>query len=149
MSQKGSAIARKTAARLAAVQVLYQMRLNNQNAKSALSEYASHRAGKDMDGDTLVTPDADLLDDIVNGVETRWADVDGIVSSALSDGGRETVEPLLDCILRAGVYEMIAHGSVDTGIIINDYLNVTVGFYEGTEKKLINAVLDKVGKTVR
>ena len=82
----GSAKARKTAARLAAVQVLYQMRLNNQDATSALREYVSHRSGFELDGDVLVPPDRDLMNGIVNGVQERYADIEGIIASALADG---------------------------------------------------------------
>lgn len=145
----GSKNARKTAARLAAVQVLYQMRLNNQDAKSAVREYIDHRSGFTLDGDTFVPPDEELLDDIVLGLQKRWGDVDGVVSAALAEGKISEVETLLDAILRAGAYELLAHGKIDTGIIIHDYLNVTNGFYDGSERKLVNAILDKIAKTVR
>jgi N utilization substance protein B len=145
----GSAKAKKTAARLAAVQVLYQMRLNNQDAASALREYAAHRSGFNLDGDVLVPPDKELMSDIVNGVQSRWGDIENIVTGALAAGKKGEVEPLLESILRAGVYEILAHGDIDTGIIIHDYLSVTAGFYEGPEIKLVNGILDKVAKTVR
>ncbi|HYD18845.1 MAG TPA: transcription antitermination factor NusB [Patescibacteria group bacterium] len=145
----GSAKAKKTAARLAAVQVLYQMRLNNQDAKSAVREYISHRSGFTLDGDTFVPPDEELLESIVLGLQQRWGDVDNIVSAALADGKKGEVETLLEAILRAGAYELLAHGSIDTGIIIHDYLNVTNGFYDGQERKLVNGVLDKIAKSVR
>jgi len=146
----GSPKAKKTAARLAAVQVLYQMRLNNQDAKSAVREYIAHRSGFNLDGDVYVPPDEELLQDIVLGLQKRWADVDAVVTAALSErkGGGD-VETLLESILRAGAYELLAHGKIDAGIIIHDYLNVTTGFYAGPETKLVNAVLDKIAKTVR
>jgi N utilization substance protein B len=146
---EGSPKARKTAARLAAVQVLYQMRLNNQDAKSAVKEYISHRSGFNLDGDVLVPADEELLGDIVMGVNDRWSDVDQMVSAALAAGKKGEVETLLESILRAGAYELLAHGKIDTGIIINDYMNVTNGFYDGPEVKLVNGVLDKIAKTVR
>jgi N utilization substance protein B len=145
----GSAKARKSSARLGAVQVLYQMRLNNQDAKSAIAEFISHRVDLPVDGELIVTADEELLTDIVTGVQKRWSDIDGIVSQTLADGGRDKVEAVLDCILRAGAYELIAHGTIDAGIIINDYLNVTTSFYDGAERKLVNAILDKVAKAVR
>lgn len=146
---KGSPKAQRSAARLAAVQVLYQMRLNNQEAQSAVREYISHRNGFDLDGDVFVPADEDLLQDIITGVQTRWTDIDDIVTAALAAGGKNEVEPLLDAVLRAGTFELLAHGSIDTGIIIHDYLNVTAGFYDGSEPKLVNAILDKIAKTVR
>lgn len=146
---EGSAKAQKTSARLAAVQVLYQMRLNNQDAKSAVQEFIKHRIGFNLDGDVFVPADPDLLEEIVMGVTERWADIEAIVSKALADGKKGEVELLLESILRAGTFELMAHGKIDAGIIINDYLNVTVGFYEGNESKIVNAILDKVAKAVR
>lgn len=145
----GSAKAKKTAARLAAVQILYQMRLNNQDAQSAVREYISHRSGFKLDGDVYVPPDEELLEDIILGLQKRWTDVDAVVTAALAQRKGGDVETLLEGILRAGAYEIIAHGKIDAGIIINDYLNVTTGFYGGTEPKLVHAVLDKIAKTVR
>lgn len=147
--KEGSAKAKRTAARLAAVQVLYQMRLNNQDAKSAVREYISHRSGFRLDGDVYVPPDEELLESIVMGLQERWSDVDDVLSAALAAGKKGEVETLLASILRAGAYELLAHGKTDAGIIINDYLNVTGGFYEGQEPKLVNAILDKIAKTVR
>src|SRR5437868_10258481 len=77
---EGSAKAQKTAARLAAVQVLYQIRLNNQDAKSAVQEFIKHRIGFDMDGDLFVPADPEMLEEIVMGVTERWTDIDIIVS---------------------------------------------------------------------
>ncbi len=145
----GSPKARKTAARLGAVQVLYQMRLNNQDAKSALREFLDTRVGFDLDGDKFVPADTQLLEEIVSGIAARWADVEVILAKALADGKKSDPEALLDCILRAGIYELMAQGKTDTGIIINDYLNVTTGFYDGNEPKIVNAILDKVAKAVR
>jgi len=146
---EGSAKAQKIAARLAAVQVLYQMRLNNQDAKSAVQEFIDTRVGFDLDGDLFVPADRDMLRDIVMGVAGRSADIEAIVSKTLADGKKGEVETLLDSILRAGVYELLARGDINAGIIINDYLNITAGFYEGSEPKIVNAVLDKVAKSVR
>lgn len=145
----GSPVAQKIAARLAAVQVLYQMRLNNQDAKSALKEFDDHRIGFELDGDVFVPAQRDMLFDIVMGVTERAADIEAIVSKALADGKKSEVETLLESILRAGVFELMTFSHIDAGVIINDYINVTVGFYEGSEKKIVNAILDKVAKSVR
>ena len=145
----GSAKAQNTAARLAAVQVLYQMRLNNQEAKSAVREFIATRIGFNLDGDLFVPADTELLEEIVMGVTKRWTDIETILAKALADGKKGEVETLLESILRAGIYELMAHGTVDTGIIINDYLNVTTGFYDGSEPKIVNAILDKVAKSTR
>lgn len=148
-NSNGSAIARKSAARLAAVQVLYQGRLNNQDLSDAMREYLRHQNGSAIEGQTMVPADETLLEEIVDGIKTRWTDVDDIVNGALSAGRKGEIEPLLQAILQAGAFELLSHGKTDAGIIINDYLNVTTSFYEGAETKLVNAVLDKIAKTVR
>ena len=146
---EGSAKARRTAARLAAVQVLYQMRLNNQDARSAVREFIDHRIGFDLDGELFVPADQEMLEEIVMGVAERWADIEAMVGKALAAGKKGEVETLLESILRAGTYELMAHAKVDSAIIINDYLNVTTGFYDGAESKIVNAILDKIAKAVR
>ena len=146
---EGSEKAQKTAARLAGVQTLYQMQLNDQDAKSALKDFIEHRIGFKLDDDVFVPADKELLTEIVMGVNERLADINEIVKKALAEGNKSDVEILLKSILQAGAYELIANNKVDAGIIINDYLNVTTGFYEGSETKIINAVLDKIAKTVR
>ena len=146
---KGSSKAQKTAARLAAVQVLYQMKLNNQNAADAVREFMVYRVGFSIDGDVFVPAEPQLLQDIVQGIESRWMDVDAVVTAALAQGGREEVESIIDAILRCGIYELLAHGQIDAGIIINDYLSVTAGFYDGGETKLVNGILDKAAKKLR
>lgn len=146
---EGSARARRTAARLASVQVLYQMRMNNQDARSALTDFIENRIGFDLDGDVFVPADQDMLKMIVLGIQERAMDIDRMVSGSLGAGNHDDVEILLDGILRAGAFELLANGDVDAGIIINDYTNVAKGFYDGGEPKLVNAVLDKISKTVR
>lgn len=144
---EGSAKARRSAARLAAVQVLYQMELNEQTAKDALRDFVNNRLGFEIDGDIFVPADQDLLDDIVKGVVDRRADIDGMILGAMSKP--EKTDPLLAAILSAGTWELVGNTKTDAPIIISDYLNVTAAFYEGNEPKLVNAVLDKIAKTVR
>lgn len=146
---KGSPKAQKTAARLAAVQVLYQMKMNNQLASDVVREFMVHRIGFSIDGDVFVPAEPQLLQDIVMGVEERGMDVNTVLQAALKEGGKSDIETLLECILRCGIYELMAHSATDTGIIIHDYLNVTGGFYEGSETKIVNAILDKVAKKLR
>ncbi len=145
---EGSKKARLTAARLAAAQVMYQMWLNGEDAKSATRDYMQNRAGFEIDGDTLVPADGELLEKIVSGAEKHHKDIDAIITKNL-DKKSSSVEPLLRAILTAGIYELLQHTEIDAGIIIADYLNVTHSFYDGGEGKLVNAVLDKVAKAVR
>lgn len=138
--------------RLAAVQAVYQMHLNKgQDAKSTVKEYLEDRAGLQIDGDEYVTPDKALFSKIVQGLSEKEREIGEIVFHALSKENEtpKEIEPLLKAILYCGAYECQAHGDIDLPLIINDYIEVTKAFYNGSEKKLVNAVLDRIGKTLR
>lgn len=152
----GSRIARLSAARLAAVQAVYQMKSTGQNAAGVIGEYKSYRLGKRLDDQEMVLPDGALFEKIVSGVAERDDDLRGIIDTCLAEQGDANagksavyVEPLLDSILLCGTYELLAHHETDAPVIIADYLDVTHSFYEGGESRLINGVLDNIRKAVR
>jgi len=146
---KGSSKARSTAARLAAVQAVYQMLANDQGAKSVIAEYKDRRLGQPVEGDQLVTPDGVLFCAIVEGVEDRRPDLDMILSGSPEKGAPAAHEPLLRSVLLCGAYELMANHDTDAPVIINDYLDVTHAFFDQGESKLVNGTLDRVSKAVR
>ncbi len=168
---KGSKIARQSAARLVATQAVYQVTMQEQAAHSVIKEYIEHRFGDSPDGEEMVVPDSALFKRVVSGVDQYGSDIDELLSSARASGKKkkakiedvdeaeeqsdtvseaseetktDNIEPLLYSILRCGVYELMQPGDVDAPIIISDYMNVTDAFYDQGEKKLVNALLDKV-----
>lgn len=143
---KGSKKARVTAARLASVQGVYQMRLNQQKASKVIEEFLAFRSGMEIDGDEMVPPDSEVLNEVISGVERRMNEVEPLVAERLQ--GRD-VEALLHAILICGAYEILDRTNVDVPIIISDYLHVTSAFYDGKETNLVNAVLDGLGKDLR
>ena len=148
----GSPIARLTAARLAAVQAVYQMGLNEQTSAEVIGEFKLHRLGKPVDGEDMVLADGLLFEDIVRGLSHRTDDARELVSNALGkrgEGKSAGVEPLLHAILLCGTYEIMAHGQYAAGIIISDYVNIAKSFYDEGAPQLVNAVLDAVNKAVR
>lgn len=154
--QKGSKIARMSAARLAAVQAVYQMKANDQSAEEVINEYKRHRLGQPVEGHSMVVPDGVLFTGIVKGIMARERDLHSIIDACMTSQGQskyshslESIEPLLGSILLCGAYELLAHHDVDPPIIISDYLDVTHAFYEGGEAKLVNGVLDRVRSSVR
>lgn len=147
---QGSAKARRSAARLAAVQALYQMDLAGATVDRVITEFVQHRIGKEQDGDEFVPADAQTFTEIVRGATSRKTDIDGILSGALEAGHSfERLEHLLRAILRAGCFELLAHDHVHPRIIISDYINVAHAFYAGREPGLVNGVLDRVGRNLR
>lgn len=146
---EGSKKARKRAARLAAVQILYQAEHQAQDILSVLAEYNKHRLGFDMDGDLFVPADTEILAKIINGYQDRKEDIKEIVTIALNGKNPRQIELLLLNIIELGAYELLSHHDIDAGIIIADYMSVTEAFFDNSEKKLVNAVLDNIKKSVR
>lgn len=146
----GSAKARRKAARLAAVQALYQIELAGAGAESVIGEFVAHRLGHEVDGDRFVAGDPQLFADIVRGVTFRRTEVDGVLGSALDPRyPLERVELLLRAIMRAGAYELFAHADLHPRIIISEYVDVAHAFFAGREPGMVNGVLDNVARALR
>lgn len=139
--------ARKTAARLAAVQALYLMEMGEGSPAAALKDVTRLRQG-DIE-EALVEPDAELLSAVSAGVPAQLSDIDGLVSGALEGRTIDRTEPLLRAILRAGAFELRTDSSTAAGIVINDYVNVAHAFYDSGEPAKVNAVLDKIARQLR
>lgn len=150
-SSKPSATARKKAARLMAVQAIYQMAVNKREPAFVIDEYIFLRKNMELDGEKMVEPDESLFRDIVLGVAERRDDLGAIVSANRPKREDQIVvdEPLLEAHLLCGSYELLAHQDIDFPIIISGYVDVAKAFFAGHEPKLINAVLDSVRKVTR
>lgn len=143
----------KRLARLAAVQALYQMALIPRPAEQIIREFkASPQALLVEAGEDGATPEVDhaLFSTIVSGVTKDTEELDGMIAGAFdSKASAERLEILLKAILRAGVYELFHQGSIPTGVIINDYVDVTHAFFGDKEPGLVNGVLDRLAKRLR
>lgn len=147
----GSRKARRTAARLAAVQGVYQIIAAGQTARQVIEDFRDHPPEQAMmgeSGENMVTPDATLMTAIIGGVEARRGDLEQLVTGTQNRSGG-AVEPLLKSVLLCGAYELLAHHDTDAPVIISDYLDVAHAFFDQGEPKLVNAILDKIGKGVR
>lgn len=147
MPSLSSAKARRTAARLAAVQALYQLEMGDGPANRAVFDLMQLR--QDDLPEQLVEPDAALLKTITDGLQARLKDVDDLVNGALSENRSiERSEAVLRAIYRAGAYELLTDTATPVGVIINDYVNVAHAFFNEGEPAKINAVLDKVAQAL-
>lgn len=147
-----AAAARKgrSAARLNAVQALYQVEVGEDAPNAVITQFMRHRLSGDMDGEKMVAADADFFQDIVAGTISRQAEIDGFVAASLTGGYTvDRLETLLRALLRAGTYEMLVRVDVPAKVIINEYVDVAHAFFGGSEPTLANAVLDKVARTIR
>lgn len=150
-AKTGSQKARNSAARLMAVQTVYQMHKNDQDAETAIKEFLEHRAGIDVDGDEMVTPDQDHYALVVRGVTEHQGQLNEmiILNRGEKGGNTQKTEPLLQAIFLCGAFELMVLQAIDYPVIISDYLNVSHAFYDEGEAKLVNALLDSIRKTVR
>lgn len=144
---------RRSAARLAAVQALYEMDMVGAPADAVLAEFMAKRwrtsAGEDR-GQAMAEPDDALLSDLVNGVSSRAAELDGVIAPVLSSGlTLDRLETLLRVVLRAGAYELKTKPEVPAAVVINEYVEVANAFFDGKEAALVNGVLDRLARELR
>ncbi len=140
----------RAAARLAAVQALYQQEMENTPLPQLLTEFHQHRLGATIEEAEYIDADPDFFDDIVKGVDARRDEIDALIASKLSsDWSFDRLDRPMRQILRAGTYELLARQDVPTGAAISEYLDVTAAFYDRREKGFVNGLLDAIAKAVR
>ncbi|ALE15845.1 Transcription termination protein NusB [Altererythrobacter epoxidivorans] len=140
----------RSAARLSAVQALYQQQMEGTKLARLLDEFHQHRLGKQIDEDQYADAEVDFFDDIVAGVDARRDEIDNTLVSKLAEGWTlARLDKTMLQILRCGTYELIARADVPTGTAINEYVEVAKAFFDDREAKFVNGVLDAVAKDVR
>jgi N utilization substance protein B len=142
--------AERSAARLAAVQALYQMDVSGKGVVDALAEFETFWIGREVEGIAFQPSDVEFFRNILSGVVQNQRAIDVAVDRALAEGWPlRRIEAVLRAILRAGAYELMFRKDVPVRVVITEYVDVTHGFYEADEPGLVNAVLDKVAREVR
>jgi N utilization substance protein B len=140
----------RAAARLAAVQALYQHEMEATPLARLLDEFHQHRLGAEIDEDQYAEAETAFFDDVVRGVVTRRDEIDTVLSGKLAEGwALSRLDKTMLQILRAGCYELIARPDVPVGTAIDEYVDVAHAFFEQREAKFVNGVLDAVAKAVR
>jgi transcription antitermination protein NusB len=140
----------RSAARLAAVQALYQQDMESTPVAQLLHEFHHHRLGATIDGVEYADAEVDFFDDLVKGVEARRTELDGLIAAKLAEGwslGR--LDKPMKAILRAGAYELAARADVPTGSVISEYVDVAKAFYDKREAGFVNGLLDSIAREVR
>ena len=140
----------RSAARLAAVQALYQLEMEGTPIRVLLHEFHQHRLGATIEDVTYAEAEESFFDDLVIGVDKRREEIDGLVKARLSRGwSLERLDKPMRQILRAGSYELIARPDVPTPTVISEYVDVAHAFYDKREAGFVNGLLDAVAKDVR
>ena len=139
--------ARRSAARLAAVQALYSMEITGVSAKEALDEF---HARQDEPRGRMAEPDGDLVAFLVHGATSESALMDEMIGKALArDWTVDRLEAVLRAILRAGAFELKSRRQTPARVAISEYVDVAHAFYAGPEPGLVNAVMDRVARVLR
>ena len=138
------------AARLSAVQALYQMELGGASLPEIVTEFETHRLGKELDGEQYRDADAAFFREIVGGVVAGQRDLDPAIDAALSgDWPLPRVDATLRAILRAGAFELASRPDVPARVVITEYVDVAKAFFEGEVPAMVNAVLDALARNLR
>jgi N utilization substance protein B len=138
------------AARLAAVQALYQMDVAGTGLNDILAEFESHWIGQEVEGEQYLPAEQAFFRDIVGGVLREQKVLDPLIDAAIArDWPLKRIEAVMRAVLRAGAYELAHRKDVPGRVIISEYADVAAAFVERDEIGMINAVLDRLGRQSR
>ena len=140
----------RSAARLAAVQALYQQDMEGTEPARLIHEFHQHRLGATIEGETYADAEISFFDDLVSGTLARRDEIDALIAERLAEGwSLERLDKPMKAILRVGAYELVARKDVPTASVISEYVDVADAFYDKREKGFVNGLLDAIAKTAR
>jgi N utilization substance protein B len=150
VAKQGRKANRRGAARLAAVQALYQMDIAATPLNDILAEFESHWLGREVDGSEYLPAEAAFFREIVAGFVREQRRLDPLIDRALTGGWPlKRVEALLRAVLRAGAFELDQRRDVPARVVISEYVDVANAFLDGEETGMVNAVLDLLARQLR
>lgn len=140
----------RAAARLAATQALYQMDVAAKGINEILAEFETFWIGAEVEGDQYKPAEIEFFRDILNGVLRDQVEIDQIVNTTLEAGWPlARVEAVMRAVLRAGAYELKKRKDIPARVVITEYVDVASAFLGREETGMINAVLDKIARSLR
>ncbi len=141
---------RRSAARLAAVQALYQMEMSGAGLNEILAQFEAHWLGREVEGEQYLPAEAAYFRDIVSGVVEMQRDLDPRIDAALAiTWPLKRLEAILRSVLRAGAYELARRGDVPARVIVSEYVDIAHAFVDHAETGMANAVLDQLAREAR
>ncbi|MSP68328.1 MAG: transcription antitermination factor NusB [Alphaproteobacteria bacterium] len=152
LSRRGSGQSR-SAARLAAVQALYQLEFGDAGPvqiAAVVEEFSQHRLGREVEGEQYRRADREHFVEVVRGVHAGLGEIDAMIASALAPGwALARIGTLQRAILRAGAHELRARPDVPVRVVINEYVDVAHAFFHGDEPAFVNGLLDRLARVLR
>jgi N utilization substance protein B len=141
---------RRGAARLAAVQALYQMDIAGTALNDILAQFEGHWIGREVEGAQYLPAEAAFFRDVVAGVVREQRRLDPLIDEALARGWPlKRIEAILRAVLRAGVYELSHRDDVPARVVVSEYVDVANAFVDRNETGMVNAVLDQIARQFR
>ncbi len=149
----------RTSARVAAVQALFQAEQTQISAERVIDEFVRHRLGSGAGGGDLGTgfedgraPDANvpLFGRIVRTATAQQDALDALLAATLAeDWPMERLDPVLRALLRAGAAELWMTDGPPGRVVINEYMDIAHGFFDGEIPNMANGVLDRLARRLR
>ncbi len=140
---------RRSAARLAAVQALYQMDLAQTDLAEVLAQFSTRTSGRSFEDGDVEGADFSHFKNVVEGVVREQRAIDPNINASLAaDWSLERLESVMRAILRAGAYELMFRDDIPARTAISEYVNVAHAFYEGDEPGFVNGVLDRLARSL-
>jgi transcription antitermination protein NusB len=141
---------KRSAARLAAVQALYQMDITGAGLNEILAQFESHWLGREVEGEQYLPAEAAFFRDIVSGVVDVQRDLDPRIDAALeATWPLKRIEAILRSVLRAGAYELQRRTDIPARVVVSEYVDVAHAFVDNTETGMVNAVLERLARNAR
>ena len=141
---------RRGAARLAAVQALYQMDIAATGLNDILAEFESHWIGREVEGAQYLPAEAAFFRDVVSGVVREQRGLDPLIDAVLAQTWPlKRIETILRAVLRAGTFELGHRSDVPARVVVAEYVDVANAFVDREETGMVNAVLDQLARNLR
>ncbi len=142
--------ASRSAARLAAVQALYQQEMEGIATARLIHEFHDHRLGATIGDVTYVDAEQSFFDDLVNGTMARRDEIDALIGDRLAKGWTlARLDKPMKALLRVGAYELLARADVPVASVISEYVDVAHAFYDKRETGFVNGLLDAIARVAR
>jgi len=143
-------VTRRGAARLAAVQALYQMDIAGAGLNEILAQFESHWIGQEVEGDKYLPAERAYFRELVSGVIEDQRRLDPLIDEALQSGWPlKRIEALLRAVMRAGAYELDRKRDIPARVIMAEYVAIADAFVDRDETGMVNAVLDQIARQLR
>ena len=140
----------RSAARLYAVQALFQMEALGEALEDIQTEFETYRFGATIGEDTYAEGDLKLFRALVGEAVTNQAKIDQMTDRALvAKWPIDRIDPTIRALFRAAGAELLTQ-STPPKVAITEFVDVAKAFFpDGREAKFVNAVLDHMAREAK